>query len=1304
MDADAANMLKLPKSVISSLTVIFVLYCQFYTADVTFGDPPLIQKHTQFSNNSFMLVHTLKGDVYLVDRYSGSVQWVKTLGKALEVFYDEGPILIVDPLEGRLYEYSNDASKDMLTHLDHSVMGYVRRSPAYYKNYISFGSKTDSWLSLDMSTGKVLQVSNHNSVQQCPNPIEPEGDSIPTFQPSGDFIGLGQTQYNLLFRDPVTGRPKLNITYSTFSAHTEPDLKSMDLQHIATTQPRLLTFRDRKLLWSLPLSSPVVGLYAVWNPSQPSECRITPRPIAQSESLESLAESMVEQSPDTNANLDEHRSSSARVVPECKTHVKPSFSPHVPHVLKRIAFTTYALNLKNEILLSPTFMNTRLEAKFNSTLDLTLSLLVDSSPAAELFAIPCVAEASLKLRGIRRTPEHFRLEGPGLTTRKPGESSNAEAVDVWFRSLIGLYELPPTQLNRWVSNNYIPLWARVSRLRQITDGTTKWAVIVPPLLTDGDPENWKAVGNDTEQNSKKHPLGVHSKYDIRLTSLVLISTLTVCVVFSVYFLKKVHPKFNGTKKGIKIRSPASHRAAETDSSFLPAYFDLPDKDGWAGCSAEEAGQPDAIRFNLNHILGHGANGTMVFAGTFGQHQTAVKRIVRQPFLEKHWRREHTILLHHHHPNLIRCFWTGSTANFHYLVMQRCTVTLSEVLQNSVNNISHWGLTPISVIHQFMQAVTWLHHNRIVHRDLKPSNVLITSTDTESRVVVGDFGLSRPLPVGRHDITNSFGPHTALALNRPQATEHYHTTIEGHRTTEHQPHGCSVKYCTHCKQATGTLDAPSGDQTSVGVSYGTLGWMAPELCDPCPGHLTYAIDIFSCGLLAYHVLTGGGHPFDRSRSGDSDQPSGSQKEGSCSSEGDSHQNLVRSSGLSPSTSCSDVTVDLFYSPTTLLSRHHARQLAIAENRPPNLNQLTDDCADIAAGVLSRQLIQTMLSHDPSARPSAEEILAYPLFWAPGKVMRFISEVSDLLDTRDSETWDAKMIGFDPETQSDSVNERTLSPGKGRFAQKRYVLLNDIESCSRLVFNEHWFHRLEPDIVQDLLTTRGYQDTSLLDLLRAIRNKRSHFWHLSEHTRKLLGHTQEGLAIYWTSRFPCLLPLLYDLSRHYLSRCSVMTEFIPTLRTGQTPTSPYTVSEWWLSIKPGPLATPTRTCEDEGDSVSASRVVTPLSVTRKRLPDKPWKRGEVLSTSGISATPFPESDPVPEDGLVNAPEVCPILNMREHNIECGNKFILADQPRHRRRPNQPKKVRPLKRKTDREAILEKAGCELPSIVIQPESFAH
>lgn len=50
---------------------------------------------------------------------------------------------------------------------------------------------------------------------------------------------------------------------------------------------------------------------------------------------------------------------------------------------------------------------------------------------------------------------------------------------------------------------------------------------------------------------------------------------------------------------------------------------------------------------------------LLSSGMFGTHQTAVKRIVRQPQLEKHWRREHAILLRHHHPHLVRCYWTVS---------------------------------------------------------------------------------------------------------------------------------------------------------------------------------------------------------------------------------------------------------------------------------------------------------------------------------------------------------------------------------------------------------------------------------------------------------------------------------------------------------------------------------------------------------------------------------------------------------------------------------------------------------------------
>lgn len=70
---------------------------------------------------------------------------------------------------------------------------------------------------------------------------------------------------------------------------------------------------------------------------------------------------------------------------------------------------------------------------------------------------------------------------------------------------------------------------------------------------------------------------------------------------------------------------------------------------------------------------------------------------------------------------------------------------------------------------------------------------------------------------------------------------------------------------------------------------------------------------------------------------------------------------------------------------------------------------------------------------------------------------------------------------------------------------------------------------------------------MDLLRAIRNKHNHLWHLPEHVRLLLGRTQEGMAIFWTTRFPALVPLLYTLCRHHLTGFSGLAEFLPPLRS-------------------------------------------------------------------------------------------------------------------------------------------------------------
>lgn len=1158
---------------------LFMFYWPYTTA--------LTHSSGQVLNSSYILLHTLNGELRLVDRKTGIIKWTKSLDPALSVSYSGGPILIVDPLEGRIYEYSAAASDDLLTHLDHSIMGYVRRSPAYYNHHISFGSKTDHWMSIDLLTGTTLHSPGRRTLYGCPTTVK-SIDGLDYDPLKSAYIGFGYTRYNLLFRDSLSGIPKLNITYNTFASHFEPALQTIDLQHVATIQPSLVTFSGMRLLWSLPLPSPVVGLYAVcWSPRNVSlpDCQFASGFSTVGDEQPSHLHVPMHTSNDGT----DHTAESEQLLP-LGASPEPKAPVRFPCVLRKIAFTTYALDVSSEPYLSSHLNNLRLEAKFNGKLDLALSLLLNNSAFAPLYAIPCVAEASLPLRGIHMVPGRLLLEGPIATSESPCEYTDPVCLS---QVLVGLYELPPTQLSRWSSADFVPLWVRASRLRQITDQNTGWGIIIPPFkpVSTNDDDSVKAIAGPTGAPSTRTP----SAYSVSRIFIAIVTTTIVTWIVAGKLNRGVWYK-GRTVLALWRAGPSS--VPDANSTLLPPSFDVPDNEGWAGCSAEEARQPDAVRFNVNHVLGCGANGTMVFAGTYGEHQTAVKRIIRQARLEKHWRREHDILLRHFHPNLVKCFWTGSTANFHYLIMQRCVASLAEVFRwHTPDCLSQWNLTPTEVMRQISLAIACLHYNKTVHRDLKPSNVLIVSDGSRHRVVVGDFGLSRPIDAGCPEVSSSFG--TYAWIEPGQRTSEQSTKLADEDTVRSHLYGSSVAYCRPDGTVCYPVEGIDCAQSSAGIAYGTLGWMAPELCDPSRANLTFATDIFSFGLLAYFLFTCGGHPFD---SDSSVHRASSRTPGNRIPVPDPYNSEIRSLAVSRLDD-----VNMICSPTTHVSMHHARQVAIAENRQPSLHHLTDNQSDLATGFLVRQLIQNMLSSDPKLRPTAEEVSANPLFWPPRKTMLFIAEISDLLDIR-KDDFDGQLM-----SSGDSVDS---SPASDSFVAQRRALLRDIERFGYLVFNKHWFHRLEPNVVQDLLVTRGYQDTSLMDLLRAIRNKRNHLWHLSENIRSVLGHTQEGMARYWTSRFPALVPLLYGASRCHLAGFRVMVEFLPPRETSISEV----ISEWWH------VPALDRVFCTEGSGVegnqenSCCRWRTQTYSHFQESPNIQWRRGGVISNSISDTHPF------------------------------------------------------------------------------------
>lgn len=228
----------------------------------------------------------------------------------------------------------------------------------------------------------------------------------------------------------------------------------------------------------------------------------------------------------------------------------------------------------------------------------------------------------------------------------------------------------------------------------------------------------------------------------------------------------------------------------------------------------------------------------------------------------------------------------------------------------------------------------------------------------------------------------------------------------------------------------------GDRSSFGATTahaaGTSGWRAPELLvdedsKPFTQHpqnitvtessgsssetvvidtltnrrATRSIDIFSLGCVFYYILSRGDHPFG--------------------------------------------------------NRFH-REFNIVNNKfdLSHLDVLGDAKNEV------RDLIGSMIHHNPRKRPDATKILIHPFFWSPEKQLTFLLDVSDRFEVeKDKEK--------DPAYKSP------------------YIPI--LERDNWAIFGSDWMKRLDRGFLQELLGNkrRGYDGEKVLDLLRAIRNK-------------------------------------------------------------------------------------------------------------------------------------------------------------------------------------------------------------------------
>ncbi|KAH6671136.1 hypothetical protein B0J14DRAFT_656124 [Halenospora varia] len=142
-----------------------------------------------------------------------------------------------------------------------------------------------------------------------------------------------------------------------------------------------------------------------------------------------------------------------------------------------------------------------------------------------------------------------------------------------------------------------------------------------------------------------------------------------------------------------------------------------------------------------------------------------------------------------------------------------------------------------------------------------------------------------------------------------------------------------------------------------------------------------------------------------------------------------------------------------------------------------------------GLEAEDLISSMLSPEPKLRPNARSVMAHPFFWPAKKRLNFLCDVSDHFEKEKR----------DPPTPA----------------------LEALEKWAPKVVRGDFLKHLSKDFVDSMGKQRKYTGSRLLDLLRALRNKKNHYEDMSDKLKKEVGALPDGYLSYWTTKFPNLL---------------------------------------------------------------------------------------------------------------------------------------------------------------------------------------
>ncbi|KAH8731311.1 hypothetical protein GQ44DRAFT_767190 [Phaeosphaeriaceae sp. PMI808] len=142
-----------------------------------------------------------------------------------------------------------------------------------------------------------------------------------------------------------------------------------------------------------------------------------------------------------------------------------------------------------------------------------------------------------------------------------------------------------------------------------------------------------------------------------------------------------------------------------------------------------------------------------------------------------------------------------------------------------------------------------------------------------------------------------------------------------------------------------------------------------------------------------------------------------------------------------------------------------------------------------------LIEWMLKTRPEDRPTAVQVMNHPFFWSAEKRLNFLCDCSD--------HWEREP----------------------RDPPSNHLAILEDYSYDVLDHKRNFLGKLDHGFINSLGKQRKYTGDRMLDLLRALRNKKNHYEDMDEAVKAKVGPLPDGYLGYWTIKFPQLLMACY-----------------------------------------------------------------------------------------------------------------------------------------------------------------------------------